>query len=231
MMIQELKQYLMNEIDADRWDEETLPLRHMMACYSCAIMELETKFRVLYEEFSLNYDKNPIETIHTRLKSESGIARKLKKRNLPMTLKAIEENIFDVAGLRVICAFPEDVYLVEKCLLAQDDIRLIKRKDYIKDPKPSGYRSLHLIVEIPIFLADQKKWVKAEIQLRTLAMDFWASLEHKLRYKKNLDEEVEKAIKDSLIKAADTCYELDLQMEAVRSKIKKISQYQSGITV
>lgn len=219
MITDELKHYLINGIDADRWDEETYPLRRLMTCYSCAIMELETKFRVLNEEFSLNYDKNPIESIHTRLKSKNGIARKLKKRNLPMTLKAIEENIFDVAGLRVICAFPEDVYLVEKCLLAQDDIRLIKRKDYIKNPKPSGYRSLHLIVEIPIFLADQKKWVKAEIQLRTLAMDFWASLEHKLRYKKNLDESIEKEIKDSLIKAADTCYELDLQMEAVRSKI------------
>ena len=221
MITDELKHYLMNGIDADRWDEETYPLRRLMTCYSCAIMELETKFRVLNEEFSLNYDKNPIESIHTRLKSKNGIARKLKKRNLPMTLKAIEENIFDVAGLRVICAFPEDVYLVEKCLLEQDDIRLIKRKDYIKNPKPSGYRSLHLIVEIPIFLADQKKWVKAEIQLRTLAMDFWASLEHKLRYKKNLDESIEKEIKDSLIKAADTCYELDLQMEDVRSKIKK----------
>ena len=221
MITDELKHYLMNGIDADRWDEETYPLRRLMTCYSCAIMELETKFRVLNEEFSLNYDKNPIESIHTRLKSKNGIARKLKKRNLPMTLKAIEENIFDVAGLRVICAFPEDVYLVEKCVLEQDDIRLIKRKDYIKNPKPSGYRSLHLIVEIPIFLADQKKWVKAEIQLRTLAMDFWASLEHKLRYKKNLDESIEKEIKDSLIKAADTCYELDLQMEDVRSKIKK----------
>lgn len=216
---EELKRILLTEVDADTWMEETLPLRRLMSYYSCAIMELETKFRVLNEEFSLYYDKNPIHSIQTRLKSQDGIARKLKKRNLPMTLEAVENHIFDIAGLRVICAFPEDVYLVEKCLLAQDDIRLIRRKDYIENPKPSGYRSLHLIVEVPIFLADEKKWVKAEIQLRTLAMDFWASLEHKLRYKKNLDPDVEKEIADSLISAAQTCYELDMQMETVRGKI------------
>ena len=146
--------------------------------------------------------------------------RKLKRKGLPMTLESIEKNIWDVAGLRVICAFPEDVYLVKRCILAQDDIRLIQEKDYIKKPKPSGYRSLHLIVEVPIFLQNEKKWVRAEIQIRTLAMDFWANLEHKLRYKKELEDEMMEEIAGSLYSAADTCYELDRDMELIRNKIK-----------
>lgn len=172
-------------------------------------------------ENPLNYDKNPIDSIKTRIKSKAGIARKIRKRGLPLTLEAIEQNIFDIAGLQVICSFPEDVYLVERCLLAQDDIRLIQRKDYIKHPKPNGYRSLHLIVEVPIFLADEKKWVRAEVQLRTMAMDFWASLAHKLRYKKNLSPETEKEISERLQRAADTCFELDRHMEEIHEKVKK----------
>ena len=155
-------------------------------------MEIETKLKVLNKEFSLEYDKNPIESIQSRIKSNAGIMRKLKRKGLPRTLESIEKNIWDVAGLRVICAFPEDVYLVKRCILAQDDIRLIQEKDYIKNPKPSGYRSLHLIVEVPIFLQNEKKWVRAEIQIRTLAMDFWANLEHKLRYKKELEADRKK---------------------------------------
>ncbi len=124
-----------------------------------------------------------------------------------------------MAGLRVICAFPEDVYLVKRCILEQDDIRLIQERDYIQNPKPSGYRSLHLIVEVPIFLQNEKRWVRAEIQIRTLAMDFWASLGHKLRYKK-MEAKMEEEIAGSLQRAADICYELDLGMEAIRSKIR-----------
>lgn len=135
-------------------------------------------------------------------------------------MEAIEKNIWDVAGLRVICSFPEDVYLVEQCILKQDDIRLIQRKDYIKYPKPSGYRSLHLIVEIPIFLQKEKKWVRAEIQIRTLAMDFWANLEHKLRYKKQLQPTMLEEIADGLLNASETCCELDRSMENIRSKIQ-----------
>lgn len=216
----EVREVLQN-IDEDIWEVETIPIKRFMSYYTCAMMELETKFKVLNQEFSLNYDKNPIDSIKTRIKSKASIARKIRKRGLPLTMDAIEENLSDIAGLRVICSFPEDVYLVEKCLLAQDDIRLIQRKDYIKNPKPSGYRSLHLIVEVPIFLADEKKWVRAEIQLRTMAMDFWASLEHKLRYKKNLSQEMEKEIAEGLQRAADTCFELDQQMEAIHDKVKK----------
>ena len=162
MIKKELRELYLNELESD-WEEDTLEFRKLITYYECAVMEIETKLKVLNKEFSLEYDKNPIESIQSRVKSNSGIMRKLKRKGLPMTLESIEKNIWDVAGLRVICAFPEDVYLVKRCILAQDDIRLIQEKDYIKKPKPSGYRSLHLIVEVPIFLQNEKKWVRAEI--------------------------------------------------------------------
>lgn len=213
----------MDELESG-WEDETLEFRKLITYYECAVMEIETKLKVLNKEFSLEYDKNPIESIQSRIKSNAGIMRKLKRKGLPRTLESIEKNIWDVAGLRVICAFPEDVYLVKRCILAQDDIRLIQEKDYIKNPKPSGYRSLHLIVEVPIFLQNEKKWVRAEIQIRTLAMDFWANLEHKLRYKKELEAEMTEEIAGSLSSAADTCYELDRNMELIRKKIKEGSR-------
>ena len=189
MINKELRELYLNELSSD-WEGETLEFRKLISYYECAIMEVETKLKVLDKEFSLEYDKNPIESIQSRIKSNAGIMRKLKRKGLPSTLESIEKNIWDVAGLRVICSFPEDVYFVERCILAQDDVRLIERKDYIKNPKPSGYRSLHLIIETPIFLQNEKKWVKVEIQIRTMAMDFWANLEHKLRYKKELEAEM-----------------------------------------
>ena len=181
MIKKELRDQCLNELVSD-WEGETLEFRKLISYYECALLEVETKLKVLDKEFSLEYDKNPIASIHSRIKSTSGIMRKLKRKGLPSTLQSIEDNIWDVAGLRVICSFPEDVYFVEKCIIAQDDVRLIQRKDYISNPKPSGYRSLHLIIETLIFLQNEKKWVKVEIQIRTLAMDFWANLEHKLRY-------------------------------------------------
>ena len=128
----------MNELESG-WEDETLEFRKLITYYECAVMEIETKLKVLNKELSLEYDKNPIESIQSRVKSNAGIMRKLKRKGLPLTLESIEKNIWDVAGLRVICAFPEDVYLVKRCILAQDDIRLIQEKDYIKNPKPSGY--------------------------------------------------------------------------------------------
>ena len=164
-------------------EESTLPYRQMMTYYNCALMEVETKFKVLNEQFSLFYDRNPIESIHTRIKSQSSILKKLQKKNLPLTIPNIENNLFDIAGVRIVCSFTEDIYSLANSFLNQDDVRLIEKKDYIKNPKENGYRSLHLIVEIPIFLSDEKKWVKVEVQFRTIAMDFWASLEHKIYYK------------------------------------------------
>ena len=165
-----------------------MPYRELMSYYRCAMMEVETKFNVLNEELSLQYDRNPIETIKTRLKSPESILEKLHRKNHPVTVDSIEQNLNDIAGVRVICAFPSDIYQLEEAFLKQDDIRLVERKDYIANPKSNGYRSLHLIVEIPIFLHDHKRLMRVEVQFRTISMDWWASLEHKIRYKKGLQE-------------------------------------------
>lgn len=192
-------------------------MTRLMSYYKCAMMEIETKFKVLSEEHSFEWERNPIESIKCRLKSPESIAGKMVRRGLPFTLSSMEEKINDVAGVRVICTFIEDVYELSEILLQQDDITLIEKKDYIKNPKPNGYRSLHLIVAVPIFLADGKRPVKVEIQLRTIAMDFWASLEHELNYKKGykLSEE----IAAELYSCAQTSAMLDARMNALKRKV------------
>lgn len=192
--------------------------KRLMAYYRCAIMEIETKFNVLNEEFSLRYDRNPINSIHTRLKSPESIQEKMERKGYPMTLEAIEENLMDVAGVRVICAFPDDVYMLAEALLNQDDITLIERKDYIANPKENGYRSLHLIVAVPIFLAREKRIMNVEVQLRTIAMDSWASLEHQLRYKK--DVEFTESMAKDLYYCAQLSAELDAKMDALQAQAK-----------
>ena len=179
------------------------PYRELMAYYRCAMKEVSTKFEVLNEEFSLQYDHNPIETVKTRLKSPDSILDKLTGRQLPLTVESIEQNLSDVAGVRVI---------------RQDDITLIRRKDYIKEPKENGYRSLHLIVETPIFLHDQKKPMKVEVQFRTISMDWWASLEHKIRYKK--DVEITDEIAGELLECAEMGAKLDARMEQIQRRVE-----------
>lgn len=191
--------------------------RMLMSYYNCAIMEVQTKLNVLNEEYSLQHDRNPIESIKSRLKEPQSILNKLERKSLPFSVKAIEENLNDIAGIRVICSFPEDVYTIADALLKQDDIKLIEQKDYIMTPKPNGYRSLHLIVEIPIFLANEKKLMKVEVQLRTIAMDCWASLEHKLKYKKDFDFTAE--MQDELFQCAVISARLDAKMDAIRKKV------------
>ena len=195
------------------------PMDTLMAYYRCAIMEVETKFKVLNEQFSLEYDRNPIEGIKSRIKSVESLAKKVRDKNIPMTIQSIEENINDIAGVRVICAFPEDIYMLADCLLQQDDITLIQKKDYIQNPKPGGYRSLHLIVSVPIFLKNEKRNMKVEVQLRTIAMDFWASLEHKLRYKKKIPpqaaDELAVELKDCALQSA----KLDQRMQDIRNRL------------
>lgn len=198
--------------------ENVLPIQRSFANYRCAIMEIETKFRVLNEEFSLVYDGNPIESIKSRVKSTNSIIRKIIRKKIPLTIEDLEENLQDIAGVRVICSFIDDIYKLADCLLSQDDIVLIKIKDYIKNPKPSGYRSLHLIVAVPIFLENEKKMVKVEVQLRTIAMDFWASLEHKMRYNKNIRPEVLEELSKELNECAKESAELDFRMQAVKNK-------------
>ena len=191
-----------------------LPYRELMSYYRCAIMEVETKFNVLNEELSLQYDRNPIETIKTRLKSPESILEKLHRKNHPVTVDSIEQNLNDIAGVRVICAFPSDIYQLEEAFLKQDDIRLVERKDYIANPKSNGYRSLHLIVEIPIFLHDHKRLMRVEVQFRTISMDWWASLEHKIRYKKGLQESDH--VDQELFECAQMSAELDSRMEKLQ---------------
>ena len=190
----------------------------MMAYYRCAIMEVETKFNVLNEEFSLQYDRNPIEMVKTRLKSPASIRAKLVRYGFDMSIDSIRKNIHDIAGVRVICSFVNDVYVLADAFLQQDDITLISKKDYIKKPKKNGYRSLHLIVSVPIFLAHEKRMIKVEVQLRTLAMDFWESLEHQLRYKKDF------AFTEDMLKELNECAEmsaeLDGRMEALRQVLR-----------
>ena len=189
----------------------------LMSYYKCAMMEVETKLNVLNEEFSLRFDRNPINSIQSRLKSPVSIEEKLASKNLPMTLQTIEKNLNDIAGVRVICSFLDDIYLLADCLLGQDDITLIEQKDYIAHPKPNGYRSLHLIVQIPIYLQAGKRNMRVEIQLRTIAMDCWASLEHQLRYKKDVTDT--KQINNELKHCALLSAELDGRMDKLRKQI------------
>lgn len=215
------RERIMSDDFIDAIQRNMQPMSELMAYYRCAIMEVETKFNVLDEEFSLQYDRNPIESIKSRLKSPESLVRKLKNKNLPFSVEGIQENIKDVAGVRVICSFPEDIYMLADCLLNQDDITLIEKKDYIKEPKKSGYRSLHLIIEVPIFLKNGKKNIKVEVQLRTIAMDFWASLEHKLRYKKNINEDEIELLEKELVECSEISAALDRRMEEIRNRIER----------
>lgn len=192
-------------------------LRQLYTYYRCAMMEVETKFKVLNEQFSLQHDRNPIQSVKTRLKSIDSLAEKLMSHQLKPTIESVTNHIFDVAGVRVICSFSDDVYDVAQSFLAQDDVDLLETKDYIKEPKPNGYRSLHLIVAVPIFLANEKKMMPVEIQLRTMAMDFWASLEHQLLYKK--DVETSDTVTRGLKNCADIMANLDLTMNQLMNSL------------
>ena len=219
--LSEMEKYL-KRIDEDTliWvQRKSKEVAKLMSYYRCAMMEIETKLNVLNEEFSWEMDHNPISSIKKRLKSMPSIIGKLERKGHPLSMENIEEHLMDVAGVRVICSFPEDVYAVRDALIRQDDVVLLEEKDYIKNPKPNGYRSLHLIVGIPIFLAKEKKMMKVEVQLRTIAMDFWASLEHQLRYKKN--SYFTKEMAEELTECARISAELDLRMDDIRKSVEK----------
>ena len=198
--------------------DQTRPFAELMMRYKCAMLEVKTKLDVLNTQLSLENDRNPFESIECRLKSVPSIIEKLNRKGLELSAESIEKNLNDVAGIRVICSFPEDIYILAEELCSQDDIRLIARKDYIKNPKPNGYRSLHLIVEIPIFLMPEKKFMRVEVQFRTIAMDFWASLEHKLKYKKDIKQDVEE-ISEELRECAEEISRLDMKMQSIHRKI------------
>ena len=214
-----IRNNLMSDEFIDFIQKNKKPMDKLLSYYACAIMEVETKFKVLNEQYSLEYDRNPIEDIKSRVKSMESLIKKIRKKDIPLTLSSIEENIHDIAGVRVICSFPDDIYMLADCLLSQDDITLLEKKDYIKNPKPGGYRSLHLIVSVPIFLQDGKRNMTVEVQLRTIAMDFWASLEHKLRYKKDIPADKAKYLEDEMLACAQISADLDMRMQNVRDVI------------
>lgn len=205
--------------NVDEFFDNAQEFNKLMMMYNCAIKEVTTKFDVLNDDMSVRFKRNPIETVKSRIKKPRSIVKKLIKNELPVTLESVSENLNDVAGVRVICSFVDDIYKVKEIFLKQDDITLIAEKDYIKNPKPNGYRSLHMIVEIPVFFADKKVPIRVEVQFRTIGMDFWASLEHQIKYKKEIKNEDE-AIK-RLKNCAEIIAEADVEMQKINDMINE----------
>lgn len=193
--------------------------KEMRMRYSCAIKEVRTKFDVLNSEFNVRYQRNPITSINSRLKSSTSIMEKLSRKGLSFTIENVEDNLYDVAGIRVVCSYVDDIYVLAEALAQQDDITVIRRKDYIRNPKPNGYRSYHMIVSVPVFFSDQTREMAVEVQIRTIAMDFWASLEHQLKYKQEVPNQAE--IVRSLTACAEQIAAIDEQMWQVRQQIEQ----------
>lgn len=215
-----------NENVTIKKQDSTQAFRELMMKYDCAMLEVKTKLEVLNKELALVHSRNPFESIKCRIKSQESIMGKLERRGLEYNIENIEKNLNDIAGIRVICSFPEDIYMLVDCLLEQDDIILVEQKDYIKNPKPNGYRSLHLILDIPIFLTNEKKHMRVEVQFRTIAMDFWASLEHKMKYKKDIQNA--ESISEELKYCADLISQLDRRMEQIRNRIDSNTTYKTS---
>ncbi len=193
---------------------EFMQLQHL---YDSAIEVVRTYLNILDGEFSVKFQRNPIHNIESRLKSPQSIIEKLRKKNYPVTTESAQKNLLDIAGIRVTCCYISDIYAIVEMLTRRDDFTVIKQKDYIKKPKPSGYRSYHLIINVPVYLSTTKKYAPVEIQIRTIAMDFWASLEHQLKYKTTtqLTPEISKELRECADSIADT----DLRMQRLYMEI------------
>ncbi len=200
--------------------EELKDFNEIMMMYRCAIREVVTKFEVLNDEFKIKSKRNPIRYINQRIKKPSSIIEKMKRRQYDLNMDSMIDNLHDIAGVRVVCAYGSDIYALAQMFTKQDDVKLLLMKDYIKSPKENGYRSLHLVIEVPVYFSDIKRPIKVEVQIRTMAMDFWASLEHHIRYKTdgNVDEEIAKELKW----CADTIHETDTMMQSIYEKIQKL---------
>lgn len=196
---------------------QAIQFRELMMMYNCAIREVRTKLEVLNDELSIRNSRNPIEFIESRIKRPLSIVDKLKRYGEPVNVESIERSLNDVAGIRVICPFIDDIYSVADMLLSQDDITLIKKKDYIENPKPNGYRSLHLILEVPVFFSNQKKPMRVEVQIRTIAMDFWSSVDHQLKYKHDVPNADE--LSAQLKECADIISQTDMRMLAIKNQL------------
>ena len=204
--------------------DELEPLRdvafrfqEMMMIYKAAIREVRTKLEVLNDEFQVRSKRNPIRYIKQRVKRPNSILEKLHRRGFEISLDSMIKNLNDIAGIRVVCAYERDIYDIAQMLTKQDDVKLILTKDYIKNPKPNGYRSLHLLIEIPVFFSDRKQFVKVEVQIRTMAMNFWATIEHSLQYK--YKENIPEYIQQKLLDASEAIIEVDHEMSDVRDEI------------
>ncbi len=201
----------------DYFIDQAHQFQESLMMYNCAIKEIRTKLEVLNDEFSIRYNRNPIEFITSRIKEPFSIAEKLHRKGKPVTVESMMETLNDIAGIRVVCSFIDDIYDVADMLVKQDDITLLTCKDYIRNPKPNGYRSLHLIVEVPVFFSDKKQPLRAEVQIRTIAMDFWASLEHQLRYKQDIPHP--ETIQQELTECAEVIAQTDHKMQEIKNKI------------
>ncbi len=200
-----------------------LEFQSLLMMYESAIKQVTTKFEILEDEFASKHQRNPIETIASRIKDPMSIAEKLQRKGLAVTMDNMVNNLYDIAGIRVTCPFISDVYHVTKMLLQQEDVDLIEIKDYIKKPKKSGYRSLHVIVKVGVFFSDCRREIPVEIQIRTIAMDFWAALEHQLHYKK--DYEMPEDINAELFSIAQTINETDNRMQELAKNIPGFVDY------
>ena len=222
-MEKELHKSFPEGISVDITSPETLEVfqnfQQFMMMYNCAIKEVRTKFEVLNDELSVTTNRNPIEMIKSRVKKPESIINKLMRNNHEVNINSMLKNLNDVAGVRVICSFVDDIYKVADMLSAQDDITVLAIKDYIKNPKPNGYRSYHMIIEIPVFFSNIKQNIKVEVQLRTIAMDFWASLEHTMKYKKDVENTEEIVLE--LKKCAELISEADFKMQEINYRINK----------
>ncbi|MFA6937672.1 MAG: GTP pyrophosphokinase family protein [Treponema sp.] len=210
---------------ADSILDSAMQFQQLLMLYESGIKQITTKFEILENEFQSKHQRNPIETITSRIKEPMSIAEKLQRKGLSVTIDNMVNKLYDIAGIRVTCPFISDVYHVTQMLLAQDDITLIELKDYIKNPKPTGYRSLHLIVKVDVFFSDQKRAIPVEVQIRTIAMDFWASLEHQLHYKK--DYEMPANISEELKMCADIIASTDAKMQNLAKNIPTFEVYTS----
>ncbi len=211
-------------LDLEQIRELKQEFTRFMMSYKFAMDEVKTKIDILNQEFNYTHEYNPIEHVKTRLKTPESILKKVYRKGYELSLSSIKENIHDIAGIRIICSFVSDIYKISEMLAKQEDIQVIMCKDYIKKPKPNGYRSLHLVVKVPVFMSDRVENVSVEIQIRTIAMDFWASLEHKIYYK--YDRDVPEDLISQLKEAAESAAELDRKMENIHKQVLEFKNNQ-----
>lgn len=210
------------ENDAEKLFVQTESLETLMTMYRCAITKLRARIDVVTAEFEINEKRNPVEYVESRIKKPFHIMEKLQRKGFDFSIESIVYNLNDVAGIRLICSFVDDIYRVADMLLADETYTLIEKVDYIKSPKQNGYRSLHLIIEVPIVFSNIVQKMKVEVQIRTIAMDFWATLEHQIHYKQNKSEKDEEVVKE-LKECADVIYTTDVRMQKIRKKLQSLS--------